>query len=66
MGIVDEIFQDFFRKLREDEELPESIVTELTRLREKGETISEDKAFEIVERGCQDAHTDKETLNKSL
>lgn len=66
MGIVEEIFQDFFRKLHEDEEVPESIVTELTRLREKGETISEEKAFNIVEGECRDVHADKETLNRSL
>jgi len=66
MGIVEEIFRDFFVKLREDEEVPESIVTELMRLREKGETISEAKAFEIVEKGCENVHADEETHNRSL
>jgi len=66
MGIVEEIFQDFFKKLREYKDVPESIVTELTNLRDKGETISEEKLFKIVEAGCRDANADKETLNKSL
>jgi hypothetical protein len=66
MGIVEEIFQDFFGKLREDKEVPESIVTELMRLREKGETISEDKALKIVEKGCENVDADKETHNRSL
>ena len=66
MGIVEEIFQDFFGKLREDKKVPESIVTELMRLREKGETISEDKALKIVEKGCENVDADKETHNRSL
>jgi len=66
MGIVEEIFQDFFAKLREDKEVPEPIVTELMRLREKGEAISEEKALKIVQKGCENVDADKETHNRSL
>lgn len=66
MGIVDEIFQDFFGRLREDEEVPESIVTELMRLRENGETISEEKVLNIVRKGCENVGADKETHNRSF
>lgn len=58
MGIQEEIFKNFFKKLREDKEFPNSIIDELTKLWETGEIISHETIFEIITRGCADAGKD--------
>jgi hypothetical protein len=57
MGISDEIFEEFFNKLKQDEEFLDSIIEGLQELIESGETISKDKIFEII-RGVEDARED--------
>lgn len=41
MGIKEEIFEEFFRELQKEKEVPESVLTELKKLKESGGTISE-------------------------
>jgi hypothetical protein len=54
MGINEEIFEEFFKKLEEDEEFPRSIIEELRKLRGSGEVLSQEKILEVIERGCED------------
>jgi len=54
MGINEEIFEGFFRKLEEDEEIPRSIIEELRKLWEGGEVFSQEKILEVIKRGCED------------
>jgi len=58
MEIQREIFEEFFRKLQEDEKFPDSIVEELKRFWESGEIISQEKVFEIIKKGCADVNKD--------
>lgn len=58
MGIQEEIFKNFFKKLGEDKEFPNSIIDELKKLWETGGIISQEKIFEIITRGCADAGKD--------
>lgn len=51
MGIQEEIFEEFLKKLVEDEKFPDSIIEELRKLQESGEIISQEKIFEIIKRG---------------
>ena len=53
MGIQEEIFEGFFKKLEDDEDFPDSIVEELKRLWESGKIASQEKIIEVVERGCE-------------
>ncbi|MHA1400504.1 MAG: hypothetical protein ACTSQE_09155 [Candidatus Heimdallarchaeaceae archaeon] len=53
MGIQEEIFEGFFKKLEDDEDFPDSIVEELKRLWESGEIASREKILGVVERGCE-------------
>jgi hypothetical protein len=52
MEIQREIFEEFFKKLEEDEKFPHSIIEELKSLWEGGEIISQEKIFEVIKRGC--------------
>jgi len=54
LGIQEEIFNDFFRKLK-DAELPEDLINELRILLEKGEIGTKEKILETVKRGVKDA-----------
>ena len=58
MGIQEDIFEEFFKKLEEDEKFPDSIIEELRRLWEKGEIASQEKILEVIKRGCEDANKD--------
>ncbi len=60
MGIKEEIFEEFLGVLQKEKEIPSSIVAELKRLKESGESISEEKVLELVEKGCKDVNGDKE------
>jgi hypothetical protein len=53
MGIQEEIFEGFFKKLEDDEDFPDSIVEELKRLWESGEIASQEKILEVIERGSE-------------
>ncbi len=56
MGIEEEIFEGFFKKIEEDEEIPRSIIEELRKLWEDGEVISQEKILEVIKRGCKDVY----------
>ncbi len=51
MGIKEDIFEDFFRKLAEDEEIPDSIVNELKELWKNEGIASQEKILEVIEKG---------------
>ncbi len=55
MGIQEEIFENFFRKLK-DAELPENLINELRMLLERGEIGTEEKILEAVRRGTKGAN----------
>lgn len=57
MGIQEEIFEEFFRKLSEDEAIPNSIIEELKNLLESGE-VSQEEIFEAIERVYRDVGND--------
>jgi|Deesub1362A_J573_1020465.scaffolds.fasta_scaffold00086_117 hypothetical protein len=57
MGIQGEIFEEFFRKLSEDEAIPSSIIEKLKELLESGE-VSQERIFEVIKRGYNDASND--------
>jgi len=57
MGLQEEIFEEFFRKLSEDETIPDSIVEELKKLLESGE-VSQEGIFEVIERVYRDVSND--------
>lgn len=58
MEIQEEIFEEFFKKLEEDEGLPNSIIEGLKNLWERGEIMSQEKIFEAIKRGCADVYED--------
>lgn len=58
MGIKEDIFEDFFRKLAEDEEIPDSIVNELKELWKNGEIVSQEKILEVIEKGYENVSKD--------
>jgi hypothetical protein len=53
MGIQEDIFERFFKKLEDDEDFPDLIVEELKRLLGNGEIASQEKILEMVERGSE-------------
>ncbi|MCX9085504.1 MAG: hypothetical protein OIN87_11995 [Candidatus Methanoperedens sp.] len=58
MGIQEDIFNEFFRKLESDEKFPDLIVKELKTLWESGEISSKEKLLEVIKIGCEDAKKD--------
>lgn len=58
MGIQEDIFEQFFKKLEEDEKFPDLILEELKRLWENGEIASQEKICEVIKRGCEDVNKD--------
>ena len=58
MGISEEVFERFFKKLEEDKEIPQSIIKELRDLLKSEETISQEKILEAIKRGCEDVSDD--------
>lgn len=58
MGINEEIFDDFLRKLEEDEEIPRLVIKELKKLWESDDDISQDKIFEAIKKECTDVCED--------
>jgi len=60
MQIPDEIFEEFFKNL-DDENLPELLIAELRILRESEKDITKEKLLEIIEKYQQDDGKDKTT-----
>ena len=58
MGIRDEIFEDFLKKLKEDKEFPNTIIEELKRLFEREEIVSREKILDAIKKGCENVSTD--------
>jgi len=58
MGIQAEIFEEFFKKLEENEKFPVSIIEELKKLWNSGEVISREKILEVIKKGCIDVRED--------
>jgi hypothetical protein len=58
MGIQENIFEQFFKKLEKDEKFPDSVLKELKKLWENGEIASQEKIYEAIKRGCGDANKD--------
>jgi len=54
LGIQEEIFGDFFKKLM-DAELPEALIKELRTLLEKGTIESKEEILQAVKRGVKGA-----------
>lgn len=50
MGIQEEIFEAFFKKLKEDEKFPDLIVEELEKLWKNGEIASQEKIIEAIKK----------------
>lgn len=57
MGIQEEIFKEFFRKLSEDEAIPSPIIEELKKLLKSGE-VSQEGIFEAIVRVYEDVGND--------
>jgi hypothetical protein len=55
LGIQEEIFAEFFKKLL-DAKLPEDLIKELRTILEKGEIESKEKILEAVKREIKDAN----------
>lgn len=58
MGIQEDIFEQFFKKLEKDERFPDSVLEELKRLWENDEIASQEKLHEAIKRGCGDVNED--------
>jgi len=58
MGIQEEIFEEFFKKLEEDEKFPDNIIGELKKLWENGEIVSQEKILEVIKRESEDVSRD--------
>ena len=48
MGIRDEIFEEFFTKLKEDEEFPNEIINKLKNIWKNKESLTKNKILEII------------------
>ena len=60
MGIKDEIFEEFFKKLEEDDDFPNIVIQELKNLFESRENISQEKIFNAIKKGCRNVSTNQE------
>lgn len=58
MGIQDDIFEEFFRKLEQDKKFPDSIVKGLKTLKGREEISSKEKILAAIKIGCEDANKD--------
>lgn len=58
MGIQEDIFEGFFRKLKEDKKFPDSIIKGLKTLQESEEISSKEKLLDVIKTGCEDANKD--------
>lgn len=58
MGIQEDIFEEFFEKLKGAEKFPDAIVAELRSLWEKGEIASQEKILGVIKGECGDGSKD--------
>lgn len=58
MGIKEEIFDEFFKKLENDEMISVDIIQELRKLIEKGNINSQKEVLEIIQRGRENVNCD--------
>jgi hypothetical protein len=56
MAIKEEIFEEFFNKLRVDQEFPKSIVEDLQKHWEEGKTFTQDTVLEFIKKGSISEH----------
>ena len=59
MGIKDEIFDEFFKKLENDEKISVDTVQELKKLIEMGNINSQKEILEIIQRGRENVTYDQ-------
>lgn len=52
MGLQEDIFETFFKKLKETEDFPDLVIKELEKLWKNGE-ISQEKIFEAIKRAVE-------------
>jgi len=48
MNIQDEIFEEFFKNLEKDENIPEKLINGLKKLKEQGNIKSQKKILELI------------------
>ena len=60
MEIKDDIFEEFLKKLEEDDEFPNKIVEKLKKLLEGVETVSQETIFDAIKKGCVDVSANQE------
>lgn len=58
MGVQEEIFEEFFKKLREDRDFPEITAEELKKLWENNEIASQEKILNAIKRGIEGGSED--------
>lgn len=58
MGNQEEIFEEFFKELEEDEKFPDKIIEELKELWKNGAITSKERIFEVIKGGCEDVRED--------
>lgn len=58
MGIKEEIFEEFFKKLEEDDKLSLDTIQELRELIEKGEINLQEEILKIIQRGRENVDND--------
>jgi hypothetical protein len=54
MGIQEDIFEEFFQNLKKDKKFPDTVITELRSLWEKGEIASQEKILGAIKGGRED------------
>lgn len=52
MGIEEEIFEEFFNKLEENEEVPVDVIIELRQLLESGDVLYKENIIEAIDKGA--------------
>jgi len=60
MGIQEDVFEDFFGKLKKDAEFPNEIVEKLRKLWESGEVVSKEKILNALIGGIKDTHSNQD------
>ena len=59
MGIQEDVFKDFFDKLKKDADFPNEIVEKLRKLWESGKMISEEKILDALTGGIKNTHNNQ-------
>ena len=58
MGIKEEIFEEFFKKLEDDDKMSLDTIQELRELIEKGEINLQEEILKIIQRGRENVDND--------